>query len=382
MSRSTTLFLALSSALVACQAPDPGELFNALTVDVIADPAAAEDRFLEIIESASDSLHVALPDGDNTALIDALSAAWASGLEVELVVDYDQRGDQGIADLIDAGAEVALANAGLTYFEFNLNEDVSWASEDTVMSHAYVIADRQRLLAASTAGHTRTGPRILTEFRGEDLIEDYLIEHNQLYGGLDATAVTAFDAPAKSIADFRWRYGTGTATDLEVWFGPQERLTKRVIDAVYSARSAVWVLTDELANEGLARALQDKAEFGFDVRVVVGPAFRTTSQRLADELLQETPDVQKVQINDVEGLPTLILVDLPPDAEGYPPHARAMIVSHDLVSSARLYRGQTVVTDQLIDGSMWVLSNRTPERTDLLDLSNLFQEQFDRGEAL
>ncbi|HHO51653.1 MAG TPA: hypothetical protein ENK18_12465 [Deltaproteobacteria bacterium] len=379
MSRSILL---LCSGLVACQPPDPAELFNALTVDVIADPAEAEARFVEAVGSASDSLHVALPDGDNTELLEALGDAWSSGVEVELVIDHDQREDPGVVALIDAGLQITLADAGLTYFEFNLNDEVTWASTDTIMSHAYVISDRQRLLAATTAGHLRSGPRILVSFRGEEILEDYLIEHNQIYGGIDATAVTAFDSPAKSIADFRWRYGTDTPTDLEVWFGPQERLTKRVIDAVYSARSAVWVLTNELANDGLARALQDKAAFGFDVRVVVGPAFRSTSQRLADELLQDTPDVQKVQIDSVEDVPTLILVDLPPDQEGYPPHARAMILTHDLVSSARLYRGQTVVTDQLIDGAMWVLSNRTPERTELLGLDALFQEQFDLGEAL
>ncbi len=381
MSRHLTPLMCLLVA-AGCQAPDPQELFNGLDVDVVDDAEAAEQRFMEAITSASDSLHVALPDGDNADLIDAISDAWSSGLEVELIVDYDQREDPGIVALMEAGADVALANDGLAYFEFVLNEDVSWSSDETVMSHAYVITDRQRLLAATTAGHLRTGPRILMEFRGEDLIEDYLTEHNQIYGGLDATAVTAFDAPAKSIADFRWRYGTDSETDLELWFGPQERLTKRVIDAVYSARSAVWILTDEFANDGLARALQDKAAFGFDVRVVVGPAFRTTSQRLADELLRETPDVQKVQVEEFDGLPTLVLVDLPPDAEGYLPQARAMIMTHDLVSSARLYRGQTVITDQLIDGSMWVMSNYTAERTDLLELDALFQDQFDRGEAL
>ncbi|MBX2797221.1 MAG: hypothetical protein KTR31_06135 [Myxococcales bacterium] len=378
--RPTTLALVLFAA--GCTAPDPGELFNAVSVTVYDDAEAAEDVFVQAVTQASDSAHLALPDAENTDLYDAVAGAWSSGLETELVLDADEAGDPGATALLDVGAPVQLVDDGLTYFEFVLNRDVFWTSEQTVMSHAFAVVDRQRIFTATTAGHLRSGPRIGLQLRGEELVEDLLTEHNQLFGGIDATSVTAFDAPAKSIADFRWRYGTGTTTDLELWLGPQERLTKRVVDAIYSARSAIWVMTDELANDGLARALQAKAETGFDVKVVVGPAFRTTSTRLADELLDNSPDVDKRQVTDVDQLPTLVLVDLPRDGEGYFPHARAMIITHPLVSSARLYRGQTVVTDQLIDGAMWVLSDRTPARTDLLDLVDLFDRTFDRGEAL
>ena len=369
-------------AIVACRAPDPSELFHEVIVTVRDDPAQTEDLFLDAVASATDSLHVALPDGEHAALLEAIGEAWSDGLEVELIVDYDQQDDPAIAALIAADAPVTLADDSLSYFEFTLNTNVQWDSTETVMSHAYVVVDRQRIVAATTAGHHRIGPRITVELIGEEMIEDLLIEHNQIFGGVDATAVTAFDAPAKSIADFRWSYGTQTDVGLEMWFGPQERLTKRVVDAVYSARSAVWVMTDEMANEGLAAALQDKAEWGFDVQVVVGPAFRSSSPQLSSELLNNTPDVAKVQRSGVDLLPTLILIDMLPDAEGFTPQARAMILTHDLVSSARLYRGDTVITDQLIDGAMWVLTDHTKERTELLDLDALFHDQFDQGDPL
>ena len=68
---------------------------------------------------------------------------------------------------------------------------------------------------------------------------------------------------------------------MEIWLGPQERLIKRVTDAVYSSRSDVRILTNELADGGLAKALQAKSADGFDVQVVVGAALRHHQRRPA-----------------------------------------------------------------------------------------------------
>ena len=93
--------------------------------------------------------------------------------------------------------------------------------------------------------------------------------------------MTAFSNMQKSIADNRWLYRTQSSLDLEVWLGPQERLTKRIIDAVYGARSSVRVLTNDFANEGLTQALQAKAGHGFNVQVIVGPGMRGSNSALS-----------------------------------------------------------------------------------------------------
>ena len=364
---------------VGCTAPDTSALFNAVDVE-ITDHEGGEARFAEAIRSASESLHVALPDAEDPQVLDAIGEAWDNGLEVELIVDFDDQGDAALQPLFDIGVPVTFASDGLSYFEFALNQTVSWDSFETVMSHAYVVVDRQRILTATTAGHVRTGDRVLTELRGEELLEDWLIEHNQIFGGIDGTAVTAFDSPAKSIADFRWRYGTGTSSDLEVWFGPQERLSKRVIDAIYSSREAVWVMTDDLANEGIFSALADKQRWGFDVRVITGPSLGDTSSALLRAYDTEVADAERRELQGVGEVPTVVIIDPGTSPGGFSPLTTVMVISHDLYSSARLYRGVEVVTDQLIDGVMVVLSNRTDDdRDDIEPFVSLFEDRFETG---
>jgi hypothetical protein len=162
-----------------------------------------------------------------------------------------------------------------------------------------------------------------------------------------------------------------------MWIGPQERVVKRVVDGVYSARSSVWVLTNQLGNEGLARALQDKAEWGFDVQVIVGPGFDDASI-LSREFSSSTPDVVKRRAT-VQRVPTLVLIDFEPDSTGHR-RPRGMFLTHDLVSAARLYRGAEVQNDQLIDGLLWVIDEDDEDLSaENLALQDLWQRTLDQS---
>jgi sugar-specific transcriptional regulator TrmB len=371
----------LPLALVGCAEPDLADLFGQVSVEVAGGEDAASQPFVERVKSAGTSLHVAMPGGDDLELADALVDAWDRGLDVEVITDFDLRDTEAVRRLTDAEVPTTLADDGLTYFEFNLNDDAVFPSESTVMSSAWVVADRTSVLAASTLGRAGSGDRVLFDVAGEDLIDDLLQEHRQVFGGTDATAVTAFDGPAKSITDLRWRYGTAAPIDLEMWFGPQERLTKRVIDAVYTARTSVRILTDDLANEGLAKALQDKAERGFDVEVVVGPRFGQ-SNTLLSRFFEEAGDVEKRRVTDVDVVPTVVIVDWEPQASGLRSRTQVMVMTHDLYSASRLYRGEPVVTDQLIDGVMWTLSTSSEPDASMEALFDLWLDHHDRSEDL
>lgn len=368
--------------LAACTAPDLAESFNHLEVELVDGEDAVVAAFVDLADVASDSLHVALPAGESIALGEAILDAWDRGVEVEVVTDVDRADDAAIDLLLQSEVPVTLADDGIQYFDFNQNVDVSWTSEQTIMSHAFAVADRQRIVAANRAGFLGDEPRVLFRLEGEEIVEDILTEHNQVFGGADAVATTAFDGMAKSVADARWLYRTQSDLDLQIWFGPQERLTKRVIDQVYAARANVWVMTDDFANEGLAKALQDKAAWGFDVKVVVGPGFGSTSSLLSN-LLRQTPDVEKVQVTDAGHLPTIVLVDFQNARDGLKHTSYAYVLTHDLYSAARIYRGAEVVNDQLIDGALWVVSDYgaidARENAELVALYEFFQATFERG---
>lgn len=373
-------FLSLS-LLVGCAEPDLNDLFGAVELTIADGAEAASDPFVARARDATRSLHVAMPGGDDLALAEALTDAWGRGVDVEVITDFDLRDSPAVQALLAAEVPVALADDGLSYFEFNLGDDVTFPSASTIMSSAWLVADRRTVLAGSTLGAGGSGARVIYDVRGEDLIDDLLGEHNQIFGGTDATSVTAFDGPAKSITDLRWRYGTAGSTDLELWFGPQERLTKRVIDAVYAARGDVKLLTDDFANEGLAKALQDKAERGFDVSVVVGPSFGDSNAVLS-RLLEDAPDVEARQVTGVDVVPTVAIVNWAAQASGLRARTQVMVMTHDLYSAARLYRGSPVESDQLIDGVMWTLSTSSEPDAAMQQLLELWQDHYDRSEAL
>lgn len=362
----------------ACAEPDLDAMFT--QVDVSAGGRAeAVEAVRALVESAETSLHVALPAGEDTELTDLLVTAAEDGLEVEVTTDFDQVEDAGIVALIEAGIPTTRTNDGLAYYEFVLGTDVSWESADTLLSTSFVVADRNRFVAASELGFVHDGTRIILEGGGEDICDDLLKEHNQLMGNgqdaADATSTTAFDNQAKSIADPRWRYPLQTGNHVEVWFGPQERVTKRIIDAVYTARSNVRVLTDDFANEGLSKALQDKADLGIDVEVVVGPSFDAREDVLNRLFARDTPDVRKLKV-DSGRVPTLVIIDAEPDGDPWLYNTRAFVLSHDLYSAERLYRGDPVVTDQLIDSVLFTVEDAVSGQTEPSDEIQVFLDVY------
>ncbi len=373
----------LGLGLAGCAPPDLSAAFNQLELYVDATPADADDRFAGFVAGARSSLHVALPTDDRGVIAEAIVDRWTHGVDVEVITDVDAAGAPGIALLAEAGVPLTLADGGLEYFDFNINDPVRFSSENTVMSDAWAVVDRRRALVGTRAGAAATGETVFVELSGEEIIEDLLSEHRQIFGGTDATATTAFDGLAKSRADARWRYPTQTDVDLELWFGPQERLVKRLIDAIYMARGSVHVLTNDLTDAGFARALQDKARRGFSVHAVVGPAYDRGHSRPAAVFENETPDVDKGRYTGADDVPTLVLIDHERGIDGRIYDRRAFLVTHDVYTTSRIEAAEPPqpgsgepyigpVTDQLVDGTLVVLRDydgeNAPEIEALYDL--------------
>lgn len=364
-------------ALIGCAAPD--NAFNSsVQVEVVDGSDAADARLIDVIDSAVSDLHVAMPFGQDLALSDALIAAQDRGVEVYVVTDVDQVDDPANVALAGAGVPLTLADGPVSYFDFSTSMDIGWSSAQVKMTSAFAVADRESFAGATSAGASGDGTDIVVSGHHEDMSEDLWLEANQLFGGTDASATDSHDAMAKSIADFRWRYGTGTDASIEMWFGPQERVTKRVIDNVYGARKSVWILTDDFANEGLAAALEAKAADGFDVQVIVGPHFGEASASLS-RMLTNAGSVTKMQVTDVGHVPTVVIIDA--DGDGRT-QGRAMFATHDLYSAARAYRGEAVVSDQTIDGVLWQVDDWGAKSPMFNDLVAVFNDHKSRAEAL
>jgi sugar-specific transcriptional regulator TrmB len=399
---ATPLRLLPPLLMLGCSAPNTQDLFLNLEVFAEQDETTAADHLIEVIDNANTQLDVALPAIEDTDLSDAIVAAWDRGVDVRALTDVDRSADAGVLQLQEAGVPLTLADGPVGYFEFIVGDEVNWRSDQTHMTHAFAVADQRHIASASSLGTLAAGERIVFSARGEELAEDLLTEHNQVFGGADATSTTAYSSLAKSIADSRWRYETSSDLALEVWFGPQERLTKRVIDAIYSARTSIRILTPDFSNDGMALALQTKAQRGFDVEIVIGPAVSAIAAaatsddtesmaeaELRNVLLNSTPDLRKLELPSSDAtIPTIVLIDL---EAGPAAHPRVMVLSHALYASARLRDlpatqsapnglSEEIMTDQLIDGSLWTLDDRSGTLAPEIELlKEVYQRHADLG---
>ena len=365
-----------------CTAPEMSRAFT--QVDMIVTTADEADQTVaDALDAATASVHLAIPAGVDVRVPEAALRAWERGLEVEVVTDIDQADDPGIATLLQAGMAVTLADDELTYFDFNINQDVTYSSNSAKMTHAFAVVDRTTVWQLSGMGYgAGDSPVVQFKVTGEDLVEDMLTEHNQVYGGADAVATTAYDGMAKSIADLRWRYPTQTDLDLEVWFSPQERAVKRVTDAIYGARGNVRIMTDDLSDEGIIRALQAKAADGFKMQVVVGSGFTSISQSPQRLFEDATPGVGKRRASGIADLPTVVIIDDLPGIDGKRYTTRAFMISHDLYSAARLYNDQPLTNDQLLDGAEFILVDYDEPSPEIQTLVELWTNVFEQGVAL
>jgi hypothetical protein len=374
MERSRSLILLCLA--VACAPPDPEEGFINVEQFVEVDGLAANQHFIDAMDASEFSLRVALPVLEDEAVATAFADALDRGVDARLVIDIDHVDDAGVAVLTSRGvtclggdeALVArasgepppcvLADDGVEYFDFANNVQVNVPSSAIRMTHAFAVADRVNLVRADRAGDIAEGTHVVMVGRGEDLGDDLSWEHQQIFGGTDASTLTAFSSMAKSITDNRWMYPTQSPVVMEMWMGPQERVIKRVIDSVYGARANVYVLTNDFVDINLARALDQKAADGFDVRAIVGPRFGDTRPEYSRTFL-ETDNIVKYRIADaaIEHIPTVVLIDSTLDRAGFQQMAQAYVLTHDIASTSRyIGSGNTLEvlnqSDQLMDGNL------------------------------
>lgn len=368
------LTLWMATFATACAAPDLDGLFVSLEASRSQTPADVNEAFIERIDGASETLSIALPGLDDMAIADALIGAWSRGVDVRFVSDEERAEDPGIVALAEAGVPMRLADPGITFFDFDASSIASWGSDEVRMTHAFAIADTFEWIIATRAGTSDPGPDVWFSGHGEDLSEVLSLEHNQVFGGTDAAAADAFNAPAKSINDTRWLFWGGSDESIRVHFGPQERLIKTLIDMIYGARSSVRILTEDISDRGVATALQLKAADGFDVEVIVGRDFGSTYPPASEVLRRQTPDVGKYQAAAQVTLPTLVFIDFDRGLDGDFHRPKVIAITHPLLSTARTDLGVAVSTDQYCDATMVVLEVDGEPSAPLQDLARVYFE--------
>ena len=275
-------------------------------------------------------------------------------------IERDQLGFARVADAlqpVDGTVPVRFVNGPMIY-----NPDLTLVErlgEHSLLTESFVVVDELDVLT-STAGF---GPSDVyhagLRARSSYIARDFADEFDQLYAGVSAATVDGFSSPLKSITDNREVY-EGIEGRVGVYFGPQERLQKRVIDAVYNARGSVVVVAEALASNELASALRYKAEAGFDVTVVVDAAGAQAPSSRVTWLQSAFASLDNARLLIAPSVAaSVLLVDATPSPIDGRRHRRiAMVLSQPFLPASPLELGvQTVsrAADSFTDANMFVI---------------------------
>lgn len=390
--RRTALF-ALALVLASCgEAPDvERELFNRgapLYIESASDAAALEARVVALIDGAKVRAWACFERLGSEKIANALLRARTRGVDVRVVSDVDRAADTGLTllsekldTLPDKSPRLKLMGGPLNYSP-GPNRTLTRDSTLNQITHTFVLVDDNQVVNVSEGLDGDNRLRWGFDARSTDLAKDFEDEFTQLFGGVSATTLTYFDGLLKSNTNNRVYYPMPGGV-WELYFGPQERLMKRVIDEVYAARASVQIMTPLLSNTFLVDALRYKANVGGIVDVLVDEARlgEATSRfnQLQQALAQDGAHAELRVGNDL-GV-TIVVIDAERARDGRRYQTRVLVLSHPLVESIPFNANdESRPSDAFMDGNMWVLSR--PSHDDSKEVSGAlraFARAFARG---
>lgn len=319
------------------------------------DLPSRKDALIADIKGAKDSVDIAVSTLEDEDVAQALIDAHSAGVKVRVVSDWDSWADSdgpdaGLELLEEAGIEPVYGDGPISYLpEPNLASLLGQCWERNgghyifctrggggqgamerpghynLMSHNFAIVD-QFTVWNFPAFDTLTKPWLGWRIQSSVLAYDFLHEFQQMHGGVFSTTLDVYNGPVKSTTDGNISYFTDQG-ELRLWFNPQERLMKLIIDQVYKAKASIWVMSDNLANPELIKALEYKHENGFDVRVMIHP-----DHQMGDSTMDRLDALgAKSAPADLDHLPTLLVLDEERDRNNDKRPRSVMALSHSLL---------------------------------------------------
>lgn len=390
-------------------APEP-EYFTKVELFLDLEEGIPGGRIIDDIDK-SDRVYAAFERLETPELADALIRAHDRGADVKIVGDEDAQSDVGFQALLDADVPVTFGNGELAYLpDPTLNSIVDncgqlaekvrcpppQGSEPVpaglmyrpgsynVMSHSFLLTGKTTVwnFANSAFGAT-DGPMVGYRIESERMWEVFEREHRQLFGGVFATTLDVYNGPVKSAQqsnpDFNSESYLSELGEFQTFFSPQDRVTKKIIDESYRARASVWIITDNMAEDALAKALQYKQEY-FDVKVITNRAAQASELDWQDIPHRFAPD-------SIDKLPTVVVIDGVEDREGDRRPRRVMVSSYPIYKTGpfRIFFGPPVIQDDIIeiypsdyfiDGNLWGLIEYRGQVWDVKEIDQ-FVDQFE-----
>lgn len=408
-SLTTTILLVAAMAVclgatLGCDGPADGAVFPA-TAEFHGDGAGEADQqkaaLIADLEAAQVSIDIAISTLEDAEIAQALVDARQRGVSVRVVADEDSQGAAGLTTLESNEITPEWGDGALEYLpDPTLGVVLGQCQESearrytvcsrgqdqgqmvrpghyNLMSHNFAVIDGDvvwNFPAFDGASRNWIGWRV----KSSKLAYDFAREFQQMHGGVFSTTLSIYNGPLKSDTNYNVRYLTDKGM-FKVWFNPQERLMKTVIDEVYKARSSVWVMSDTLSNSHLIDALEYKASNGFDVRILVHPDHQATSDP------KDRIDAMGARYApaDYDSLSTLIVIDAEVDREGRKWGRHIMGMSHALLRGSPFEVEYDEPNDKVFiypsdlfaDGNLWLIDEKGANVHDF-EVNDIFETQW------
>lgn len=409
------LALCLSLSCLSCSEPPKltDAAFNRVTFYLGDSNSVREVRqsLIADIDAATAKVDIAMTSIRDQGVIDALVRAAGRGVAVRVVGDEDFATDAGFVALGATSAQIKLGDGEIKYLpeptitsilqDCQARDDqgpyIQCTRRDAqlpvplpddglmirpgsynVMSSQFVIIDDLLVYNLSSPDTGQVSLWVGWRANSQDLAIAFTREFQQMFGGVFSTTLNQFNGPVKSTVHGivydshipsdrpgrRVQLLEGYLTDhglLEVYFNPQQRLVKELIDEIYKARGSVYLMTDTLENKYVIDALAYKAKL-FDVRIILRDG-ATIPDRLKGQATIRTADPSLTYV------PTVMVNNISAGKGGKSWPRVVATISHKLYQSApfevfnpaqlgeqtpndivRVYP-----SDMFTDGAMWMM---------------------------
>jgi phosphatidylserine/phosphatidylglycerophosphate/cardiolipin synthase-like enzyme len=216
-----------------------------------SDPAAVryrggpDQKLAEAIDNARLSVDIAVMDLDLWSVRDALIAAHRRGVAVRMVVESDYLEGEEIQDILAAGIPVlGDRREGLMHDKFVVID----RSEVWTGSLNYTVSDAYR-------------NNNLLRLRSSQLADDYTHEFEEMFVDDRFGPGSPADTPYPAV--------TVEGGQIEVYFSPDDGVSRQLVDLINGARQSVNFMAFSFTSDDLAEALLGRYDAGVDITGVM-----------------------------------------------------------------------------------------------------------------
>jgi phosphatidylserine/phosphatidylglycerophosphate/cardiolipin synthase-like enzyme len=243
-------------------------------------------RLAAAIDSARQSVDVAIYSLNLWSIRDALLRAHKRGVTVRLVIDEKDAGEDAPRRLFAAGIPV-VAGTG-----------------PGLMHNQFVFIDRREVWLGSanfTLGSLYYGNNHLVRIRSQEMAANYTSEFEEMFseGFFGPDIIRNTPSPRLTI----------NGVDFEVYFSPDDQPADRIVELLYGAQASIVFMAFSFTSDDISQALQDRFNADVTVRGVMETDQVRTNEGTEYDTLRQLGMIVRLDGNPGDMHHKVIIID-------------------------------------------------------------------------